>query len=89
MKRSRVADIDLQKQLCEHMKRLTPRPSIYLPESIAENRAEVADKVFAGTKSELLDQVRKQLPHRSRPVGFFSDGLERGGNFGTGLSRRV
>ena len=47
--------------LYEHMKTLTPLPSIYLSESIAENQAEVADNVLAGTKSELVDQVREQI----------------------------
>ena len=48
----KVVDIDLRKQLYEHMKSLTP--SIYLQEFIAEDKAEVADNVLAGTKSELV-----------------------------------
>ena len=49
-------DIDLQKQLYEFMKPLTPLPSINLPESIAENQAGVADNVLVGTKFELVHQ---------------------------------
>jgi len=61
MKRSKVLDIDLQRQLCEHMETLKPLPSIYLPEFIAENQAERVDNMLAGTKSELVDQVRAQI----------------------------
>ena len=57
----KVIDIDRQKQLYEHMKTLTPLPSIYLPEIITEDNADMAGKVLAGTKSELVDQVREQI----------------------------
>jgi len=61
MKRSKVLDIDLQKQVYDHMKTLTPLPSIYLPEFIAANQSERADNILRGTKSELVDQVRSQI----------------------------
>ena len=59
MERSEVMDIDLLKELYGRMKTLTPLPSIYLPEFIADNQAEVSDKVLAQLKSDLVDQSRE------------------------------
>ena len=51
-------DIDLQKHLFEHVKILTPLPSFYLPEFIADNQAVVADKWLARLSPIWLDQSR-------------------------------
>ena len=70
-------DIDLQKQLCEYMKTLTPLPSICLPEFIAEDQDEVADDVLVGTTSELVVEVSERVPITTTcmcsifAVGFF------------------
>ena len=59
--RTKVVDIDPQEQLYVNMKILSPLLSIYLPEFIDENQAGVADNAVAGTKSELVAQVRVQI----------------------------
>ena len=61
MRRSKVLDIDLQKQLYPHMKDLTPLPSIYFPDFIAANQGERADNVISGTKQEQMDTIRKDI----------------------------
>lgn len=38
MRRSKVLDIQLQDQLYDHLKKLTPLPSIYFPDFIAANQ---------------------------------------------------
>ena len=54
------------------MKPLSPLPSIYLPESIAENQAGVADNVLVGAKSELVVKVSEQMPTSTTCMrGFF------------------
>ena len=70
-------DIDLQNQLRELMKTLTPLPSICLTEFIAEGQVEVADDVLVGTESELVVEVTERVPITTTcmgsifPVSFF------------------
>mmetsp|Transcript_21218 Transcript_21218/g.61757 ORF Transcript_21218/g.61757 Transcript_21218/m.61757 type:complete len:543 (-) Transcript_21218:527-2155(-) len=61
MKRSKVFDIDLQKQLYPHMKDIDPLPSIYFPDFIAANQGERADNVLTGTKQEQMEQIQKDI----------------------------
>lgn len=46
MKRSKVLDVDLQRQLVDRMKDITPLPSVYYPDFIAMNQKERADNIF-------------------------------------------
>lgn len=46
MKRAKVLDVDLQRQLVDHMKDIVPMPSVYYPDFIAMNQKERADNVF-------------------------------------------
>lgn len=45
MKRSKVLDVDLQRQLVDRMKDIVPLPSVYYPDFIAMNQKERADNV--------------------------------------------
>ncbi|WPK23771.1 hypothetical protein PUMCH_001017 [Australozyma saopauloensis] len=46
MKRAKVLDVDLQRQLVEHLEKVQPLPSVYYPDFIAMNQKERADNVF-------------------------------------------
>lgn len=46
MKRAKVLDVDLQRQLVSDMEKITPLPSVYYPDFIAMNQKERADNVF-------------------------------------------
>ncbi|RKP31125.1 Myo-inositol-1-phosphate synthase [Metschnikowia bicuspidata] len=46
MKRAKVLDVDLQRQLAGHMENMHPLPSVYYPDFIAMNQNERADNVF-------------------------------------------
>lgn len=61
MKRAKVLDFDLQRQLVPLMENLKPLPSIYYPDFIAANQADRADNLLKGTKQENLEQVRQQI----------------------------
>jgi len=61
MKRSRVIDLDLQKQLRPHMETMVPLPSIYYEDFIASNQNDRADNVLGGTKQENLEMIRKNI----------------------------
>merc|ERR1712176_768336 len=61
MERARVLDYDLQMQLWDDMKKMTPLPSIYDPAFIAANQAERADNCIKGTKSEQVEQIRRDI----------------------------
>merc|ERR1712176_996128 len=61
MERARVLDYDLQMQLWDDMKKMTPLPSIYDPAFIAANQAERADNCIKGTKMEQVEQIRKDI----------------------------
>lgn len=63
MKRSKVLDIDLQKQLYPHMKDIKPLPSVYFPDFIAANQGSRADNVLTGTKQEQMEQIQKDIRH--------------------------
>ncbi|OBA21308.1 Myo-inositol-1-phosphate synthase [Metschnikowia bicuspidata var. bicuspidata NRRL YB-4993] len=46
MKRAKVLDVDLQRQLAGDMAKVTPLPSVYYPDFIAINQKERADNIF-------------------------------------------
>ncbi|KAL3906048.1 MAG: hypothetical protein SGILL_009435 [Bacillariaceae sp.] len=61
MKRAKVLEYDLQKQLYPHMKDIVPLPSIYFPDFIAANQSDRADNVLSGSKQEQMDHIRKDI----------------------------
>ena len=61
MKRAKVIDIDLQKQLHPFLVDMVPLPSIYSSSFIAANQSDRADNVIPGTKQEQLNTVRGQI----------------------------
>lgn len=61
MKRAKVIDYDLQKQLIPHMESMVPLPSIYIPDFIAENQADRADNVLQGSLLEQVSKVRNDI----------------------------
>lgn len=61
MKRAKVLDVDLQRQLFEEMEDMTPLPSPYYPDFIAGNQADRADNVMSGTKYEQLGKLRADI----------------------------
>ncbi|KIY67460.1 Myo-inositol-1-phosphate synthase [Cylindrobasidium torrendii FP15055 ss-10] len=62
MKRAKVLEWDLQRQVAPHMAAMKPLPSIYYPDFIAANQEGRADNVLAGTdKQAHLEQIRKDI----------------------------
>lgn len=61
MKRARVFDYDLQRQLYPYLVELKPRASIYYPDFIAANQSDRADNVLGGSKWEQLEQLRSDI----------------------------
>lgn len=46
LKRAKVLDVDLQRQLVDDMAKITPLPSVYYPDFIAINQKDRADNIF-------------------------------------------
>lgn len=61
MKKSKVLDVDLQRQVYDDMQQIVPLPSVYFPSFIAANQRERADHVLKGTKQEQMEQIRKDI----------------------------
>jgi len=61
IERSKVIDMDLQRQLYPMMKEIIPLPSIYSPDFIAANQSTRADNVLKGTMKENLEKIRKDM----------------------------
>jgi len=61
MKRAKVLDIDLQRQLHDQMEQMKPLPSIYQPNFIAANQIDRADNIITGTKQQQLDVIRGHI----------------------------
>ncbi|KAM0748751.1 inositol-3-phosphate synthase [Meredithblackwellia eburnea MCA 4105] len=62
MRRAKVLDYDLQRQVAPFMAELKPLPSIYYPTFINANQEERADNVIPGTsKAAHLEQIRKDI----------------------------
>ncbi|GAV65384.1 Inos-1-P_synth domain-containing protein/NAD_binding_5 domain-containing protein [Cephalotus follicularis] len=61
MARSKVFDIDLQKQLRPYMEHMVPLPGIYDPDFIAANQSTRANNVIKGTKKEQVQQIIKDI----------------------------
>ncbi len=62
IKRSKVLDYDLQRQLFEPLKNIVPLPSVYYPDFIAANQEERANNVIPGNdKWEHVEIIRKNI----------------------------
>ncbi|KAK4050764.1 Myo-inositol-1-phosphate synthase [Microbotryomycetes sp. JL221] len=62
MRRAKVLEWDLQRQLVPHMAELKPLPSIYYPTFINANQDERADNLIPGNdKQKHLEQVRADI----------------------------
>lgn len=61
MERAQVLDFDLQRQLRPMMEELTPRPSAFDPNFVAENQLTRANNVISGTKAEQMSQIRADI----------------------------
>lgn len=59
MKRAKVLDVDLQRQLAGDMAKITPLPSVYYPDFIAMNQKDRADNIFNKNKLGEADTQRK------------------------------
>jgi myo-inositol-1-phosphate synthase len=62
MKKSKVLDVDLQRQLYDEMNKIVPLPSVNFPSFIAANQRDRADHTLKGSKQEQMDQLRKDIP---------------------------
>lgn len=61
MKRAKVLDYDLQRQLAPLMQDFVPLPSIYNESFIAMNQGERADNVLKGDKEQQLEKIRENI----------------------------
>lgn len=61
MRRAKVFDYDLQRQLYPRLVRMTPRKSMYYPDFIAANQADRADNLLEGSKQDHLNQIRADI----------------------------
>ena len=61
MRRAKVLDWDLQRQLIPYMESLKPLPSVYFTHYIAANQASRADNCLKGTHSEQLNTLRENI----------------------------
>lgn len=57
LRRSRVLDPDLIRQVKPHLDALKPLPSIFDPSFVASNQADRADNVLVGSKFQQIDQI--------------------------------
>lgn len=62
MRRAKVLEYDLQRQLVPHLEKLVPLPSIYYPSFINANQEDRADNVLPGQDKQVhLDQIRQDI----------------------------
>jgi myo-inositol-1-phosphate synthase len=61
MKKAKVLDVDLQRQLYEEMNKITPLPSCFFPSFIAVNQRDRANHVLTGSKQEQMNEIRKNI----------------------------
>ncbi|KAM9933511.1 hypothetical protein OXX80_006872 [Metschnikowia pulcherrima] len=70
MKRAKVLDVDLQRQLSGDMAKITPLPSVYYPDFIAINQKDRADNIFnvdadgkpsTGRKWDDVERIRADI----------------------------
>lgn len=66
MRRARVLDVDLQRQLKADMSSMIPLRGVYIPSFIAANQRDRADNVLEGTKTELLQVLRRDIQNFKR-----------------------
>ena len=64
MRRAKVLEYDLQRQVAPLLAQYTPLPSIYYPTWINANQDDRADNIMAGeSKLDHLNQIRKDIRH--------------------------
>lgn len=61
MRRAKVLEPDLIRQLRPHMEHMKPLPAIFDLEFVAANQDERADNVITGTKAEAVEEVRRNI----------------------------
>ena len=61
MRRAKVLDWDLQRQLYAELQKMVPWPSVYIPEWIAANQSDRADNCLQGSKQEMLNMIRQNI----------------------------
>lgn len=61
MKRAKVIDYDLQKQLAKYMQTMKPRPSVFCEEFIAPNQQDRADNIMFGCKWDKMNRIRADI----------------------------
>ena len=61
MRRAKVLEWDLQRQIYPIMKEMVPMPGIYMPEWISANQSTRADNLIQGTKQELVNILRQNI----------------------------
>jgi len=61
MRRAKVLDINLQRQVYEEMQQMKPLPGVYCADFIAANQADRADNTLTGTKQEMVDKLRQDI----------------------------
>lgn len=70
VKRAKVLDYDLQRQLYPILRTLTPLPSVYYSDFIASNQKRRADNVLQGKdKTKHLEIIRENIRHFKRVNG--------------------
>jgi len=61
MKRARVLEPDLQRQVAKEMEKMVPLKSIYYPDFIASNQSNRANNVLSGKKQSHLEHIRQDI----------------------------
>jgi myo-inositol-1-phosphate synthase len=61
MKRAKVLEYDLQRQLYPMLTHLVPRKAIFNADFIAANQSDRADNILEGTLMEQIEQVRRDI----------------------------
>lgn len=61
MERAKVLDWELQQQVAPYMKEMVPLPGVFDPDFIAANQGARADNIIKGSKSEQVEQIRKDI----------------------------
>lgn len=69
MKRAKVLDIDLQKQVYEELQKITPLPGIYEEDFIAANQSGRANNLIKGSKSEQIATIRGHIQEFKKANG--------------------
>jgi myo-inositol-1-phosphate synthase len=68
MDRSQVLEPGLKAALKPHMKNMVPLPSYYDPSFIASNQSDRANNLISGSKSEVIEKIRKDIANFKKSV---------------------